>query len=61
MLVKDKGTIEHMSLRDVFAMHIVGGLSADPDANWSDEKQAAQWAYKMANAMLEVRDESREK
>ena len=53
--IKEKW-FEGMSLRDYFAakaMQSLIGLGADSDEFWIDAKQA----YKMADAMLEARDE----
>jgi hypothetical protein len=47
-----------MSLRDYFAGQALAGLSAVPeDRGFTFPENAAEWAYKLADAMLQVREE----
>jgi hypothetical protein len=43
-----------MTLRDAFAMHVLPAYFAD-GTGYSAQKEAAKWAYEMADAMLEAR------
>lgn len=48
-----------MTLRDYFAAHALQGMLANPSENaesaWNSDAVAAQWAYKLADAMLKER------
>ena len=48
---------EHgMTMRDYFAAKAMQGLFSDVDTSLMSQKQIAEWAYKMADAMLEARE-----
>jgi hypothetical protein len=48
---------EHgLTMRDYFAAKAMQGLFNDVDLTFMNKKQMAEWAYKMADEMMEARD-----